>query len=126
MKKTAVFLSLVLLLVTGTAGAADKSMTAVASEGTTPVSQVSAVAARCPYFLVFDGKGNFVEVLVNPYRNASGGAASRVVGFLSGKGITHVIAGAFGRNMVSAMKDAGMKYREFKGSVAEAVEMALK
>jgi len=126
MKKTAVFVSVLFFLLTFTAIAAEKTRIAVASDGKTPASQVSSVAARCPYFLVFDSKGNFVEALVNPHRNASGGAGSRAVDFLSQKGMTVIIAGAFGRNMIDAMKAKGMNYLEFTGSAAQAVQTVLK
>ncbi len=126
MKKAFFFVSVFIFLLAFTATSAEIQKIAVASDGKTPASQVSGVAARSPYFLVFDGKGNFVEALVNPHRNASGGAASRTVDFLSQKGMTVVIAGAFGGKMIDAMKDKGMKYLVFTGSAAQAVQTALK
>jgi predicted Fe-Mo cluster-binding NifX family protein len=126
MKKLAILVSLVLFLFTVAAFAAGKSRIAVSSEGKSPSSPVSSVAARCPYFLVFDERGALIETLENPHLNAAGGAGSQVVDFLSRKGVTVVIAGAFGPNMVGALKAKGMNYLEFKGSAADAVKKALK
>jgi predicted Fe-Mo cluster-binding NifX family protein len=125
-KSIGIFLALVLMVFfTFTAFAADPAKIAVAAEGKAPSSQVSAVAARCPYFLLFDEKGTFVEAVANPHKDAPGGAGSQAVEFLAGKGVTVVIAGAFGQKMVVAMKARGMRYLEFKGSAADAVKLAL-
>jgi predicted Fe-Mo cluster-binding NifX family protein len=126
MKRVLVIIPLFLLFFSLTAAAAGAPKIAVSSEGTFPSSQVSAIAARCPYFLVFDGKGKLLETLENPYRTAAGGAGSQVVGFLAGKGTTVVVAGAFGQNMVRGMQAKGIRYLEFKGTVADAVKKALK
>lgn len=109
-----------------TAFAADKVKIAVASDGNTSAAAVSPVAARSSYYLIFDGKGAFVEALVNPHKSAGGGAGSLVVDFLAGKGITTAIAGAFGDKMIAAMKTKGINYIEFKGTAADAVKKSLK
>jgi predicted Fe-Mo cluster-binding NifX family protein len=125
MKRSAGLILLFLLFSSFTAFAADPAKIAVAAEGNAPTSQVSAVAARCPYFLLFDEKGTLVEAVANPHQDAPGGAGSQAVEFLAGKGVTVVIAGAFGQKMVVAMKARGMRYLEFKGSAADAVKLAL-
>jgi predicted Fe-Mo cluster-binding NifX family protein len=125
MKKSAGLFLLLLLLSSLPAFAADSAKIAVAAEGNAPSSQVSAVAARCPYFLLFDEKGTLVEAVANPHTDAPGGAGSQAVEFLGGKGVTVVIAGAFGPKMVGAMQAGGMRYLEFKGSAADAVKQAL-
>ena len=125
MKRSAGLILLFLLFSSFTAFAADPAKIAVAAEGQAPSSQVSAVAARCPYFLLFDEKGTLVEAVANPHMDAPGGAGSQAVEFLAGKGVTVVIAGAFGQKMVGAMQDKGMRYLEFKGSAADAVKQAL-
>jgi len=111
---------------TGYAVAADKTKIAVASDGTTPASAVSPVAGRSSYFLIFDGKGGFIEALGNPYRNAGGGTGSLVVDFLAGKGVKTIIAGAFGDKMIATTKVKGINHIEFKGTAADAVKKAVK
>ena len=116
----------VFFAMTATAFAADKAKIAVASYGNTPASAVSPVAARSSYFLMFDAKGAFLEAVANPHKNAGGGAGTLSVDFLSVKGVTTVIAGAFGSNMITAMKAKGIKSVEFKGTAADAVMKAIR
>lgn len=114
------------LTAAGYAAPVDKTKIAVASDGNTPASAVSPVAARCSYFLIFDSKGTFIEAVANPHKNAGGGAGTLVVDFLAGKGATTIIAGAFGDKMITAMKAKGINYIEFKGTAADAVKKAVK
>lgn len=125
MKGSAALLLVPLLLISFTAFAADPAKIAVATEEQTPSSQVSAVAARSPYFLLFDENGTLLEAVVNPHKDAPGGVGSQAVEFFAGRGVTVVIAGAFGPKMVRAMQTEGMRYLEFKGSADEAVKKAI-
>jgi predicted Fe-Mo cluster-binding NifX family protein len=125
MKKSLGLCVLFLLFPLFTALAADSAKIAVAAEGQAPFSQVSVVAARSPYFLLFDEKGTLIEAVANPHQHAPGGAGAQAVEFLAGKGVTVVIAGAFGQKMVGAMQAKGMRYLEFKGSATDAVKQAL-
>lgn len=115
-----------LALVSATAFAADSVRIAIASEGKTLDSQVSPIAARSPYFLLFDAQGKLAETTENPHRDASGGAGPRVADVLSRKGVTTVVAGAFGPNMINAMRAKKLTPVEFKGKVTEALKEALK
>ena len=99
---------------------------AVASDGSTPASAVSPVAARSSYYLIFDGKGAFIEAISNPHKNAGGGAGTLVVNFLAGKGVKTIIAGTFGNKMVMSMKAKDIHYIEFRGTTADAVKKAVK
>lgn len=125
MKASAVVLLLSLTVFSLLALAAGPARIAVAAEGTAPSSQVSAVAARCPYFLLFDETGTLVEALANPHKEARGGAGAQAVDFLGGKGVTVVVAGAFGQKMVGALEARGIRYLELAGSAADAVKQAL-
>ena len=104
---------------------ADNSKIAVVSEGNTADSVVCAVAARGPYFLIFDGKGKFIEALDNPYQNAGGGASGLVVDYLSDKGITTIIAGNFGNKMIATMTARRIHYFKFQGSAVNAVKKVI-
>lgn len=125
MEKTVVLLLLLLLLSPLAAFAADPAKIAVAAEGNAPSSQVSSVAARCSYFLLFDEKGTFVEVVANPHKDTPRRAASQVVDFLACQDANVVIAGTFGEKMIASMQARGMRYLEFKGSADDAVKKAL-
>ena len=63
MKKIALTILSVIFLLTGLAYAADQGKIAVAAEGKTAAAKVSGVAARSPYFLIFDGTGKLVEAV---------------------------------------------------------------
>jgi len=125
MKKTGVLILLLFFLLETFGNAADQGKIAVAAEGKTTASKVSGVAARAPYFLFFDRSGKMLEAVANPYKSAKGGAGTSVVPFLSQRGAILVVAGEFGKNMVQAMKNKGLKNLEFRGSVEEALRQIL-
>ncbi len=110
----------------GHSAGADKTRIAVVSDGNTAASAVSSAPARGSYFLIFDGKGAFIEAVGNPHKNASSGAGDLVINFLAGKGATTIVAGAFGDKMIAAMKAKHINYMEFKGTAAEAAKKAVK
>lgn len=98
-----------------TARAADPAIVAVASEGTAPSFPLGAVAARCPYFLLFHETGTSVEARANPHKGAGAGAqAARSV----------VVAGSLGQKMVGALKAKGIRHLELAASAADAVQRA--
>jgi predicted Fe-Mo cluster-binding NifX family protein len=125
MKKIGLTILSMIFLLTGLVYAGDQGKIAVAAEGKTAAAKVSGVAARSPYFLIFDGSGKFLEAVDNPYKAAKGGAGTSLVPFLAQKGATLVVAGEFGENMIQAMKGKGMRYLEFKGSAQEALKKVL-
>lgn len=125
MKKMGFAVLSVIFLLTSIAFPADQGKIAVAAEGKTAAAKVSAVAARAPYFLIFDGFGKLLEAVDNPYQDAKGGAGTSVVPFLAQKGATVVVAGEFGENMIQAMKGKGIRFLEFKGSTEEALKKVL-
>ncbi len=125
MKKTWLFILAAFILMTNPACAGDQGKIAVAAENKTVAADVSGVAARAPHFLIFDGSGKFLEAVDNPYRSAGGGTGTAVVSFLAQKGVTVIAAGAFGENMIRAMKNRGMGYLEFSGNAEGAAKKAL-
>lgn len=98
---------------------------AVAATGETAEARVSAQAARCPWFLLYDAQGNLVEAVANPHQQAAGAAGPRAVEFLAAKGIRTVIAGEFGPRMADALKSKGMTFRISAGTAADAVRTAV-
>ena len=127
--KKIVFVSLAILFLCSVAVNAADSINdkiAVASNGENLKASVSNKAAKCPYYLIFDSKGNLTEVIDNPYEDASGGAGPSAANFLSQKGVTIVIAGNFGSKMINTLKSNGITHFEFKGSVGDAVKKVLK
>jgi predicted Fe-Mo cluster-binding NifX family protein len=125
MKKTGLSILFLVLLITILVYAEDMGKIAVAAEGNTPTAEVSGVAARSPYFLIFDGAGTLLEAVDNPYKAARRGAGSSVVPFLAQKGVTFVVAGEFGQKMIQAMKGGGIEYLESRGSAKAALKKVL-
>jgi len=127
--KRIVFISLAILLlcpVMVNAGELEKMKIAVAASSKTAKASVSNMAAKCPYYLIFNNKGELIEVIDNPYRDASGGAGPSAANFLAQRGVTIVIAGNFGSKMIDALRNSDKTHFEFKGLVDDAVKRVLK
>ncbi len=128
MKKVTLFLSLsVLLILSVCTCAAEKESVkiAVASTGKTTTDAVSNLAARCPYYLVFDGMGNLIEAILNPYRDTARGAGPSAANFLAEKSITIVVSENIGIKMINALKGKCINHFEFRGRVEQAVKKVL-
>jgi predicted Fe-Mo cluster-binding NifX family protein len=126
--KKMVFISLAILLlcpVMINAAELEKMKIAVAASSKTAKASVSNMAAKCPYYLIFNNKGELIEVIDNPYSDASGGAGPSAANFLAQRGVTIVIAGNFGSKMINTLKNKGITHFEFKGRVDDAVKRVL-
>jgi len=116
-----------LCIIPGTIPGADggqAGLIAVAADGPTADAAVSRQAARCAYFLIFDGQGDWIESLANPYRQARGGTGPQVADFLAQKGVDTFIAGEFGTRMSDALQRKGVAMRIATGSALEVVQQA--
>ena len=99
---------------------------AVATFKKTESSQISDKAARAPYYLIFDRRGNLLEVIPNPFHDAARGAGSKMADLLASKNVSLVVAGAFGHKMKSALDEKGIDHREAFGIVKKVVEDLIK
>jgi predicted Fe-Mo cluster-binding NifX family protein len=124
MKKVFLVVWVVLFLVAGLVFAGPKEKIAVAANDKMSTSTVSGQAGKANYYLFFDGKGKLIEAIENPYKNKDG-AGKLVADFLTGKGVTVVVAEGFGGPIVDVMKGKGIKPVAFKGSVEGAVKKIL-
>ena len=97
---------------------------AVAATGETAAAAVGAQAAQSSFLLLFDKKGAFVQAIENPYKDQMGGGIS-LIDFLSSKGVTALVAEAFGPRIVDVMKGKGIRPVEFKGDAQGAVRKVL-
>jgi predicted Fe-Mo cluster-binding NifX family protein len=104
---------------------ASQGIVAVVSSGKTPADNIGNVAARSPYFLFFDSRGNLIEVLENPYRDVGGRAGPLVADLMAEKGVTSVVAGNFGQNIVDSLDKKGIRYIELSGQVEKALKSLL-
>jgi len=127
MKKT-LFLTLVVLFVlpvTTYAAQKDATKIAVASNSKDAKAPISKKADKSPYYLIFDGTGELLEVIDNPYKDAKNGAGSQTADFLAKKGATVVIAETFGVKMIEAIKSNSTDYFQLKGNALDAVKAVL-
>jgi predicted Fe-Mo cluster-binding NifX family protein len=128
MKRVAVlFMSILLaLLFAVSSGAAQEEKIFVSADGDSASAMVSSVAARGPFFILFDGDGKFLEAMANPHKDADGKTSGLVVELLAARGAKVIIAGHFGGKMVTALKEKGIVRFEHKGSsAADAVKKYL-
>ncbi|GAI85154.1 unnamed protein product, partial [marine sediment metagenome] len=68
---------------------------------------------------------DLIEIIDNPYRDASGGAGPSAANFIAQRGVTTVIAVNFGWKMINTLKNKGIAHFEFEGGVDDAVKRAL-
>ena len=99
---------------------------AVAADNKTAKASVSNMAAKCPYYHIFNNKGKLIEVIDNPYMDASRGAGPLAAKFLVQRGIDIIVAESFGSKMIDALRNKGKTHFEFKGLVDDAVKRVLK
>jgi len=99
---------------------------AIAAVGDSVNSEISKVAGRAPYYLVFDGNGVFLKAIKNPSQNRSGGASSVVVNILIKESVKTVIANKFGTKMKNQLKANKIEYHEHAGMVKKTVETVIK
>ena len=114
---------LFLLMLAGTASAGkNQLLIAVAGEAPEATSQISKVAARSPYFLLFDEQNNLVKAVENPASGASGGAGPSAAAFLVEQKVSLIIAGQFGNKMEAALKSSKIETVQRQGLVIDAVK----
>jgi predicted Fe-Mo cluster-binding NifX family protein len=97
---------------------------AIASYKNDVASQVAEQAGRAPFYLIFDDGETPAEAVKNPFSVGGGGAGYGVAKMLADKSVDTVVAGKFGGNMIGALDQRGLSYRETGGTVAEALRDA--
>jgi predicted Fe-Mo cluster-binding NifX family protein len=98
---------------------------AVAAIGKEETSEVSPRSGRSKFYLIFNEKGDFLEVISNPFSRGGGGAGFGVAKMLADKEVDIVVGRQIGEHMEEALKMRGLKYYEMKGSVKDAVSQIL-
>ena len=127
--KRMIFISLTILLLCPfmiNAAELENMKIAVAADNKTEKASVSNMAAKCPYYLIFNNKGELIEVIDNPYRDTSGGAGPLAANFLVQRDIDIIVAESFGSKMIDALRNSGKTHFEFKGRVDDAIKKVLK
>lgn len=99
---------------------------AVAAESSNDSSQISNLAGRAPYFLIFDSDGEFIKSIKNPAQNQKGGASSSVTALLKKESVKTLIAVKFGSKMETNLKAVGIEYSEHSGSAMKVINEIIK
>jgi len=127
--KRMILISLIILLlypVMVNAAELENMEIAVAADSKSTKASVSKIAAKCPYYLIFNNKGKLIEVIDNPYKDASRNAGPSAANFLAQRGIDTIVAESFGSKMIDELRNNDKTHFEFKGSVDDAVKRVLK
>jgi predicted Fe-Mo cluster-binding NifX family protein len=93
----------------------------IASEGKELGSEISLKGGRAPYYLIFE-EGNLIETMKNPFVLGGGGAGWSIAYKMADKKVDLVIAGKFGSNMESALKEKGINFKRAEGKVKDFME----
>ncbi|MBW2645558.1 MAG: hypothetical protein JRE23_05175 [Deltaproteobacteria bacterium] len=119
-----IIVNLLLFLIFGLAisASADSMIIAVAATGPEKTAVISQQAARSPFFLFFDGKGNFLEAVENPSKDLSGSAGQSAASLIAKKGATLIIAGNIGHKMEQALRDYQIEYTKKTGVAYDVVQ----
>ncbi len=93
---------------------------AIASEKEDINSAVSERGGRAKYYLLFENKQK-IETIKNPFAVGGGGAGYSVIEMLSDKKVDVIVCGKFGSNMINAMDQKNIKYKEIQDKTIKEV-----
>jgi len=93
---------------------------AIASDKKDLNSIVSNRGGRADYYFIFEDK-KLIETIKNPFAVGGGGAGFSVVEMLNDKNIDLIICGKFGSNMISAINDKNLKFKEIQNKTIQEV-----
>ncbi|MDD2995719.1 MAG: NifB/NifX family molybdenum-iron cluster-binding protein [Paludibacter sp.] len=82
---------------------------AITSEGNTLNAQIDSRFGRCNYFAFYDTDTKQTEFMLNPGKEASGGAGPAAVQFVAQQGAKKIIAGEFGGKTVPLFQSLGIQ-----------------
>ena len=99
---------------------------AIAAVSDSVTSEISKVAGRAPYYLIFDGNGVFLKSLKNPFQNQRGGASSGVLDILIKESVQTVVAGKFGDKMTQQLDTNKIEYQKHAGIAKDIVVTIIK
>jgi len=99
---------------------------AIAAVGDSVTSEISERAGRAPYYLVFDGDGEFIKSVKNPSQTRGRRASSGVVDLLVKESVKTVVAGNFGNKMKNLLNTNKIDFHQHTGIVIEIVDKLIK
>jgi len=99
---------------------------AIATVGESANSEISQVAGRAPYYLIFDENGDLLKSIKNPAQHRGSSASSGVIELLIKESCKIVIAGQFGNNMQNQLKANNIEYFQREGIASEVLGTFIK
>lgn len=97
---------------------------AVAALDASRDTEISVLAGRAPYYLVFESSA-LLEIVTNQYAEADRGAGQRAAYRLSDLGIDCLVAGEVGPRMSSVLAAEGIAFSPASGEAAAVILEAL-
>ena len=88
-------------------------------------AQVSAQAARAPFYLFYDENGAFLEAITNPYSSVERGAAPRAARLLQEHDVDTLVAGEFGGRFVDLLEENNINTVLGSGPISKAIQQVL-
>jgi len=99
---------------------------ALAATGPDPSADLSAHAARAPYYLVYSEDGTFVGGIANPAAELVRGAAPTAARFLFDQGVDMLVAGDFRSKFISELNAHGIDDVQSGGSIARVLNTVVR
>jgi len=93
---------------------------AIASNKKDENSEVSEVSGRATYYLIYEDK-KLIKTIKNPFAMGGGGAGFGVVKMVADENVNLIIAGKFGGNMITALKDKNIEYKEVHNQIIKEI-----
>ena len=92
---------------------------AVAAIGEDETSEISPRSGRSKFYLIFNERGELLEVISNPFSRGGGGAGFGVAKMLADKDVDIVIGRQIGEHMEEALTMRGLRYYEMAGGAKD-------
>jgi predicted Fe-Mo cluster-binding NifX family protein len=105
------------------AGTKSTGKIAVAATGENENSEISDIAGRAPFFLIFDEDGNFLKSVKNPALSFGGGASAEVVNLLVRESCKTFVAGQFGFKMQAQLRSNNIEYIQKQGLAKDVIKL---
>lgn len=96
---------------------------AITSTGNTMDSTIDSRFGRCAYFAIFNTETNATEFLLNPAKEADGGAGPAAVQFIAKQGVQKIVAGEFGGKILSMLESLNIEMiNEHDKTISEVIK----
>ncbi len=99
---------------------------AIATVGNSVNSEISTIAGRAPYYLIFNENGVYLKSVKNPALSRGRSASSGVIDLLLKESCKIVIAGQFGDKMQYQLKANKIEYYQRKGIADNVLQTFIK